>query len=592
MKKALITSLVILLLLFLSSCENEAAEVVPQTSDDAIAIALGYDHHDELVIVPGRAHHMVLDQNNALWGWGSNRFGELGDGTNINRSSPVLIMENVAAVYAYDFHTTFSLLGISQNPYDHEVDMRTFVITNDGNLYGWGMNEYGQLGDGTTTDSNMPVRIMENIASVYPSYFNTFAITIDGVLYAWGRNAQFYNSFFMNGYFYALGDGTMYDRLTPVRIMENVASMYPSHIADTNFLITTDGILYGWGSNDEGRLGDGTDEHSLSPVRIMENITTVYNNGMGSIFAMTTDGALYSWGAGFLGGNDAFGHGKTPVRVMENVRCFDYNNSLVLLKDDSLWLLSPSPFEPIEPYKIMDSVSAFTIGERGVISVRLYVITTDGSLVTWVKVLGDIPPTNENDPSYTPMVILDDVVSVYPGSRWRIRETLPQEYLDELNDLFSGADPEELAMMSELLELQMGITLPINAGNGSYSITSDRKLWRIGNHEPYVVMESVMRFYSSLTEINIALLEDGSIWTWSDNWRHVENDSYGTRQNPVRVEFSTESIANIEDIAVASAPEHQPLEITGARIAAGTSTNFVIQSDGSLWACAYVLLSV
>lgn len=60
------------------------------------------------------------------------------------------------------------------------------AITNDGSLYMWGRNNYGQLGIGTTKDSYKPVKVLDNIISVNLGYYHSAAITNGGSLYTWG----------------------------------------------------------------------------------------------------------------------------------------------------------------------------------------------------------------------------------------------------------------------------------------------------------------------------------------------------------------------------------------------------------------------
>lgn len=103
-----------------------------------------------------------------------------------------------------------------------------------------------------------------------------------------------------------LGDGTFNDSLMPVRIMENVASVYVSSRSSTNFLITTSGALYGWGCNSRGSIGNGTNYDSSFPVKILDDVAVVFNEDFAAVYAITNDGVLYAWG-GYIGERENFG---------------------------------------------------------------------------------------------------------------------------------------------------------------------------------------------------------------------------------------------------------------------------------------------
>ena len=95
------------------------------------------------IISASDTHVMVIDANGVLWGWGNNEYGQIGDGTTINRNRPVAIMRNIVYVEA--------------------VNGRTFAINADGVMFAWGNNENGLLGDGTSINRHSPVGIMQGV---------------------------------------------------------------------------------------------------------------------------------------------------------------------------------------------------------------------------------------------------------------------------------------------------------------------------------------------------------------------------------------------------------------------------------------------
>ena len=142
---------------------------------------------------PGQNHSMALWSNGTVTAWGNNLFGQTGDGTADNtRPAPVQAasLSGVDAIAA----------GLH-----HSVALKT-----DGTVWSWGDNEFGELGNGTTTESNIPVQVtgIAGVGSLAARGDFTLALKKDGTVWAWGRNSQG-----------ELGDGTTIDRLTPVKVI-------------------------------------------------------------------------------------------------------------------------------------------------------------------------------------------------------------------------------------------------------------------------------------------------------------------------------------------------------------------------------------
>jgi alpha-tubulin suppressor-like RCC1 family protein len=129
----------------------------------------------------------------ALWCWGANDRGQLGDGTTIDQHMPAQVTalgSAVAQASASFFHTC--------------------ARKTDGTLWCWGANDYGQLGDGTTVDQPTPVQVTSlgvAVANVSVGVYDTCARTTDGAAWCWGYNADG-----------QLGDGTTLDRHLPVEV--------------------------------------------------------------------------------------------------------------------------------------------------------------------------------------------------------------------------------------------------------------------------------------------------------------------------------------------------------------------------------------
>ena len=178
----------------------------------------------------GEFHSAAVTTDGSLYTWGENRYGQLGNGTKNDSFVPKKIMDNVAYVS----------LG-----YNHSA-----AITTDGSLYMWGENIWGQLGNGergAASVSRSPVKIMDHVVCVSLGYIHSAAITEDGSLYTWGDNR-----------YGQLGNGTENDSSVPQKIMDNVA--YVSLGYYHSAAVTTDGSLYMWGVWGKNYAGQNVNE--------------------------------------------------------------------------------------------------------------------------------------------------------------------------------------------------------------------------------------------------------------------------------------------------------------------------------------------
>ena len=260
----------------------------------AVATALALSAPAAAAAATGAPSTSAAATGGTLRAWGYNVTGQLGNGTETGSDTPVKVKL-----------PTGTKITSVRGGCNHSV-----TLTTKGHVLAWGLNNHGQLGDGTTNDSDTPVRVKfasgTKITSVRAGCFFSIAITTKGHILAWGNGADG-----------QLGDGRTSDSRTPVRVKLPAGTKVKSITAgDKHALaITTKGHLYAWGFNDDGELGNGTTSDSSKPVKVRLPAGTevkIVSAGDFHTLALSTAGQLYAWG---YNGKGEFGNGTTASSV-------------------------------------------------------------------------------------------------------------------------------------------------------------------------------------------------------------------------------------------------------------------------------------
>ncbi len=214
-------------------------------------------------------------------------------------------------------------------------DRHSLALLSDGTVWAWGSNAYGQLGDGTTTDGSTPAQVagMDDVVAVSAGSLHSVALHSDGTVSAWGLN--------VSG---QLGDGTTTDSATPVEVSSLSDVIAISSGGWASLALLSDGTVWGWGENGHGQLGDGTNTDRESPVQV-SGLVGADSIGMGSVasFAVLSDGTAWAWGYGQNGnlGDGSNSASTTPVQVSGLVGVIavssGYQHTLALLSDGTVW---------------------------------------------------------------------------------------------------------------------------------------------------------------------------------------------------------------------------------------------------------------
>ena len=267
------------------STSDKSSPVSVNGLSGIIAVSAGGDQLE--------AHSVALKANGTVWGWGSNLYGGLGNGSTTNSGAPVQAqgLSNVTHIAAGGWHT--------------------MALKSDGTVWTWGWNADGQLGLGNTTDKSTPQQVpgLNNITRIAAGTYHNLALRSDGTVWAWGDN--------ISG---QIGDGSTTDRSSPVQVtgLSNVIAISAGRFF--SLAIKQDGSVWTWGENLYGQLGDGTTVDKSSPVQVsgLTGITgSVVATGAFHCLVVKSDNTVWSWGRNTYGnlGDGSVTNRSTPVQV-------------------------------------------------------------------------------------------------------------------------------------------------------------------------------------------------------------------------------------------------------------------------------------
>jgi alpha-tubulin suppressor-like RCC1 family protein len=246
---------------------------------------------DDVVDVHGgREHVAALTSTGGVYTWGSNGEGQLGLGDSLNRSRPTLVDVPCGAG------------GVAAVATGHNS---TLALCAGGTVWAWGLNADGQLGDGTRTLRRSPVQVngLTDAVAIAAGRDMSYAVKADGTAWAWGDNQ-----------YGELGDGSTTDRVSPVRVGSLTDVVGIAGGRNHGLVVRSDGSVYAFGWNAYGQLGDGTLTNRPVPALVSGLSAGVSEVAAGAhhSYALRSDGQVMAWGRNY---RDELGDGTSTTRT-------------------------------------------------------------------------------------------------------------------------------------------------------------------------------------------------------------------------------------------------------------------------------------
>ncbi|HXE95337.1 MAG TPA: chitobiase/beta-hexosaminidase C-terminal domain-containing protein, partial [Dongiaceae bacterium] len=301
---------------------NQITQRPADSSPHSTPVRIDFDN-DWSVIAAGGSHSLAIKSNGTLWTWGRCNAGQLGIGVTDNSAHAVPVQVGTDRDW-----TSLSAGGL-----------HSLAAKRNGTLWAWGDNSNGQLGDDTVTGHNSPIRItgpldIPDIVVVAAGGHHTFAARANGEIYSWGSNTSG-----------QLGDGTTTGNLAPLQVDSDAVSWIDTELGGQFTLARrSDGTLWAWGDNSSGQLGDGSFAKRPVPTMVGTAVNWVKQaSGWNHTLALRADGSLWAWGDNTSGqlGSGTTSSGSTPVHIgagqdWSAVAAGDMH-SLALKRDGTLW---------------------------------------------------------------------------------------------------------------------------------------------------------------------------------------------------------------------------------------------------------------
>lgn len=545
-------------------------------------------------------HSLALQSDGTVLAWGDNSSGELGDGTTLERQSPVAVtgLTDVVAVAAGDYRSmavvgdgtvwTWGEGSLAPTQSAGLADMTAVAagfghyvaLKRDGTVWAWGSNSYGQVGDGTTDNRPFPqlVQGLGGVIAIAAGGNQTIALCSDGTVWAWGDNSSS-----------QLGDGSSQSRAVPVRVLGLGGVVAIGMGINHTLALKGDGTVWAWGANNSGQLGEPAYLYTQSaPVQVsaLSGVIAITTGGNHTL-ALKGDGTVWGWGSNYYGqlGDGTLITRTSPVQLvgLSGVSALGggYFHSAALLTDGTVMVWGGNPHGQLGDGTADNHISPLSVaglvGVRAVAAGQRHSLAAknDGTVWFWgnnsAGQAGDGTLLMHPDPlqvsglsAATSVAAAADrsLVLTGGGTVWSWGH-------DEAGN---GSDiPTVVAGLADVVAIAVG-PYPALAvkSNGTVMAWGDNAFGEVGDGSttrrltpvPVAALAGVLSVAAG-SRHSLALKSDGTVWAWGrNNYGQLGDGTTIQRLEPVQVSGLAGVIA----------------------IAAGWQWSLALKSDGTVWA--------
>tara|TARA_B110000305_G_scaffold6530_1_gene6393 strand:+ start:35171 stop:37264 length:2094 start_codon:yes stop_codon:yes gene_type:complete len=318
-------------------CPGRGVDIYDRSYPTAVAFPFG---SKKMTYICGMYDHgsVSIDEDGGFWAWGQNDYGEVGRGNVTDTHVPYYCSGESANSINGKIVTQYAAAGGNRNY------MSNHVLCSDGTVHAAGYNAYGQIGNGNTTNSYRFVQVsgltsITKIAKSDCQHSHLLALKSDGNVYSWGYNNT---GQLGQGNTTNLSTATLisyfYDNGITIRDIGTGCST-----SGLSYAIDDANNLYTWGYNGYGNLGYGGTTNQYTPTLVLSNVSKVWmrNPDYNNTFALKLDGTL--WATGY-NGYGQLGVGADTTQRTGFTECFaDPNGNDVTAELESFGLAGRSP---------------------------------------------------------------------------------------------------------------------------------------------------------------------------------------------------------------------------------------------------------